>query len=176
MYWTIYTSPIGPLTVTADDTHLTGIWYEQQCDTSHHTKIDLNEHDIITQTTAWLDDYFRGNHVTFPEIPIKFQGFHFQEEVWHHLKAIPYGETTTYGAIAQRVAEARGITKMSAQAIGGAVGRNPISILVPCHRVVGAHRELTGYGGGIDKKVYLLELEGHDINDFKMPKSHPEEK
>ena len=143
-------SPVGTLYLTADEGGLTGIWM-------HPVKTE--DFPILSQAKAWLDGYFSGNptEVTFPLNP---QGTPFQKQVWEILLAIPYGETTTYGAIAREMAQRTGKEKMSAQAVGQAVGANPIAIAIPCHRVVGAKGKLTGYAGGLDKKEWLLRHEG----------------
>lgn len=145
-----YCSPVGTLYLTADEGGLTGIWM-------HPVKTE--DCPILSQAKAWLDGYFSGNptEVTFPLNP---QGTPFQKQVWEILLAIPYGETTTYGAIAREMAQRTGKEKMSAQAVGQAVGANPIAIAIPCHRVVGAKGKLTGYAGGLDKKEWLLRHEG----------------
>ena len=145
-----YPSPVGTLYLTADEGGLTGIWM-------HPVKTE--DCPILSQAKAWLDGYFSGNptEVTFPLNP---QGTSFQKQVWEILLAIPYGETTTYGAIAREMAVRTGKEKMSAQAVGQAVGANPIAIAIPCHRVVGAKGKLTGYAGGLDKKEWLLRHEG----------------
>ena len=145
-----YPSPVGTLYLTADEGGLTGIWM-------HPVKTE--DCPILSQAKAWLDGYFSGNpaEVTFPLNP---QGTPFQKQVWEILLAIPYGETTTYGAIAREMAVRTGKEKMSAQAVGQAVGANPIAIAIPCHRVVGAKGKLTGYAGGLDKKEWLLRHEG----------------
>ena len=145
-----YPSPVGTLYLTADEGGLTGIWM-------HPVKTE--DCPILSQAKAWLDGYFSGNppEVTFPLNP---QGTPFQKQVWEILLAIPYGETTTYGAIAREMAQRTGKEKMSAQAVGQAVGANPIAIAIPCHRVVGAKGKLTGYAGGLDKKEWLLRHEG----------------
>ena len=145
-----YCSPVGTLYLTADEGGLTGIWI-------HPVKTE--DCPILSQAKAWLDGYFSGNptEVTFPLNP---QGTPFQKQVWEILLAIPYGETTTYGAIAREMAVRTGKEKMSAQAVGQAVGANPIAIAIPCHRVVGAKGKLTGYAGGLDKKEWLLRHEG----------------
>ncbi|HJA94337.1 MAG TPA: methylated-DNA--[protein]-cysteine S-methyltransferase, partial [Candidatus Eisenbergiella merdipullorum] len=117
----------------------------------------------------WLDIYFSGKDPDFT-IPLHFTGTAFQNEVWKILCTIPYGQTETYGEIAKQIAVRKGLPHMSAQAVGGAVGHNEISIIVPCHRVVGADGSLTGYAGGIDKKIKLLQLEKADIRSFFIPK------
>lgn len=117
----------------------------------------------------WLDIYFSGQQPDFMP-PLHMSGTPFQMAVWETLREIPYGQTTTYGAIARKIARQRGLSKMSAQAVGQAVGRNELSILVPCHRVVGTNGSLTGYAGGIDKKIQLLQLEGAFREEYFVPK------
>ena len=145
-----YPSPVGTLYLTADAGGLTGIWMHLQ---------KTEDFPILSQAKVWLDGYFSGtpSEVTFPLNP---HGTPFQKQVWEILLTIPYGKTTTYGAIAREIALRTGKEKMSAQAVGQAVGANPISILIPCHRVVGANGKLTGYAGGLDKKEWLLRHEG----------------
>ena len=145
-----YPSPVGTLYLTADEGGLTGIWM-------HPEKTE--DFPVLAQAKLWLDSYFSGNpeEITFPLNP---HGTVFQEQVWEILLTIPYGQTTTYGAIAREMAARTGKEKMSDQAVGQAVGANPISILIPCHRVVGANGKLTGYAGGLDKKEWLLRHEG----------------
>ena len=145
-----YPSPVGTLYLTADEGGLTGIWM-------HRSKTE--DFPVLTQAKVWLDSYFSGNPIEFT-FPLNPHGTTFQKQVWEILLAIPYGETTTYGAIAREMAQRTGKEKMSAQAVGQAVGANPISILIPCHRVVGAKGKLTGYAGGLDKKEWLLRHEG----------------
>ena len=156
-----YTSPLGEILLAADDIGLTGLWFEGQKYFADSLKTDHEERElpVFQQASEWLDTYFAGNE---PEnrVPLHFTGTAFQNEVWRMLCLIPYGKTMTYGEIAGKIAEKRGLQRMSAQAVGRAVGRNPISILIPCHRVVGADGNLTGYAGGIDKKAALLKLEG----------------
>ncbi len=145
-----YPSPVGTLYLTADEGALTGVWM-------HPEKTE--DLPILSHAKAWLDGYFSGNpaEISFPLNP---KGTAFQKQVWEILLTIPYGQTTTYGAIAREMAVRTGKEKMSAQAVGQAVGANPISILIPCHRVVGAKGKLTGYAGGLDKKERLLRHEG----------------
>ncbi len=162
-----YPSPIGLLTLMSEDDVLTGGYYPGQInkDNPHYEKVQINEVPVLQKTSLWLDAYFKGEN---PEIDFKYHasGTEFREQVWEELTKIPYGETVTYGSIAQKIAKLRGKTKMSAQAVGGAVGSNPISIIIPCHRVVGHNRKLTGYGGGLDNKRYLLQCEHHDLSQF----------
>lgn len=156
MYCAQYDSPLGQLLLTCTDEGMTGIYMDWKMPRQ------LGEHPILQQTAAWLDAYFRGESLPI-EIPLAPEGTDFQKQVWKSLLAIPYGKTKTYGQIAREVARMRGKEKMSAQAVGQAVGKNPINILVPCHRVVGAAGQLTGYSCGLEKKIWLLKLEGHRI-------------
>ena len=159
-YISHYPSPIGNMLLAADEMGLTGLWFEGQ----KYFALDLDkEHEekeipLFEKVKQWLDIYFSGKEPDFT-IPLHFTGTEFQKEVWEILCTIPYGQTMTYGEIAKRIAARKGLPHMSAQAIGGAVGHNRISIIVPCHRVVGADGSLTGYAGGIEKKVKLLKLE-----------------
>lgn len=170
-YTTHYHSPLGDILLAADDTGLTGLWFEGQkyyalyLDAEHKEK----EIPLFKDVKRWLDIYFSGNEPDF-KLPLHFTGTDFQNEVWEILYSIPYGKTMTYGEIAKQLAKKRGIKQMSAQAVGGAVGHNEISIIVPCHRVVGSNGSLTGYAGGIDKKIKLLELEKINTQDFFIPK------
>ena len=159
-YISHYPSPIGNMLLAADEMGLTGLWFEGQ----KYFALDLDkEHEekeipLFEKVKQWLDIYFSGKEPDFT-IPLHFTGTEFQKEVWEILCTIPYGQTMTYGEIAKRIAARKGLPHMSAQAIGGAVGHNRISIIVPCHRVVGADGSLTGYAGGIEKKAKLLKLE-----------------
>lgn len=161
MYGTHYDSPVGKLLLTCCEDGLTGIWYDRELPEQMR-----KEHPILQQTRLWLDSYFRGENPGF-EIPIAPEGTEFQKQVWKILLTIPYGAMKTYGEIAREMAAALGKKNMSAQAVGQAVGRNPISILIPCHRVVGVKGKLTGYAGGMERKIQLLRHEGRQIeNDF----------
>jgi methylated-DNA-[protein]-cysteine S-methyltransferase len=154
-----YKSPLGEITMESDGTALTGLWLEGQRDfSSMQENLEEKELQIFKEVKCWLDIYFQGEEPDFlPQL--SYEGSSFRKTVWDILLTIPYGQTMTYGDIAKRIAEMQGIEKMSAQAVGGAVGSNPISIIVPCHRVIGAGGKLTGYAGGLDKKVKLLQLE-----------------
>lgn len=166
-----YHSPIGDILLSADSIGLTGLWFEGQkyyalyLDKDHEEK----ELPIFADTKRWLDIYFSGKEPDF-SLPLHFTGTEFQNEVWEILASIPYGKTMTYGEIAQKIAANRGLKRTSAQAVGGAVGHNEISIIVPCHRVVGTNGSLTGYAGGIEKKIALLTLENVDMQSFFVPK------
>ena len=157
-----YASPLGGMLLAADDAGLTGLWFEGQkhfarrLDSAHEER----EIPLFDEVRRWLDQYFSGREPDFMP-PLHLIGTAFEREVWALLRALPYGETTTYGAIAAQLARKRALAHMSAQAVGGAVGRNPISVIVPCHRVLGADGSLTGYAGGIERKRRLLALESH---------------
>lgn len=156
-----YSSPLGSITLSSDGAALTGLWFDGQ----KYFGATLSEEQaekalpVFDETRRWLDAYFQGKDpgATLPLAP---KGTPFQKAVWDILRTIPRGATLTYGEIALQVARAMGRVHMSPQAVGGAVGHNPISILIPCHRVVGQSGSLTGYAGGVDKKLWLLTLEG----------------
>ena len=166
-----YNSPLGGILLAADEIGLTGLWFDgEKYFADNLPKVHTEqETPILSETKRWLDLYFTGTEPDFlpPLHPI---GSAFRQAVWKILLQIPYGQTTTYGEIARQLAEQRGLTHMSAQAVGGAVGHNGISILIPCHRVVGTNGSLTGYAGGISTKVKLLELEKADMHNFFVPK------
>ena len=156
-YTTYYSSPLGKIILVSDGAALTELDFAEDVPAAsvEHMQKDL---PLFEEVSRWLDVYFAGRDPgTLP--PLAPHGTAFQQAVWNILRGIPYGTTTTYGRIAAHIAAARG-GRMSAQAVGGAVGRNPISILIPCHRVIGADGSLTGYAGGLDKKEALLRLEG----------------
>ena len=169
-YISHYSSPIGDILLAADETGLTGLWFEGQKYFASHLGKVYEEKAVPQIETAkrWLDIYFSGKKPDFT-VPLHFTGTDFQKEVWDILAAIPYGQLTTYGEIAGQLAAKRNLAHMSAQAVGSAVGHNPISIIVPCHRVVGAKGSLTGYAGGIDRKRALLTLEGVDLSKLVSP-------
>ena len=166
-----YDSPMGGILLAADEIGLVGLWFDGQKYFARDLPEECIERDTpaLTEAKRWLDIYFTGKEPDFlpPLHPI---GSAFRQDVWGILLQIPYGKTTTYGEIARRLAEKRGLSRMSAQAVGGAVGHNEISIIIPCHRVVGINGSLTGYAGGIEKKIKLLELEQTDMTRFFMPK------
>lgn len=172
-YHCYYRTPNGfsNIQMCSDGEYLTGLWFEGSRDAGKHTAASTEAAlPIFAETANWLDLYFRG--IQPPFIPKwKIQNLtSFRQEVMDIMLTIPYGETMTYGDIADRIARNHGTPKMSAQAVGGAVGWNPLCILIPCHRVVGAKGSLTGYGGGMENKIALLRLEGHDLSKFKLPK------
>jgi len=159
-----YRSPLGEIWMAADDIGLTGLWFPGQKYVSLPTEWRQRETEILIRGKRWLDEYFSGRQPAV-SVPLHPGGTAFQMEVWALLREIPYGETRTYGCLAQKLAQRRSLAHMSAQAVGGAVGRNPISILIPCHRCIGADGSLTGYAGGLDRKKALLKLEGIRIQD-----------
>ena len=160
----IYSSPIGSLSLVADDHSLYGIWVQEQKHFERGIGDDTIEavvsHPILDSVIACLDAYFKGKSRDLSDLPLAPIGTDFEKQVWSYLQGIPYGQTVTYGQIAKDLQVA------SAQAIGGAVGRNPWSILVPCHRVLGAGKRLTGYAAGVEKKAWLLGHEGADFKDI----------
>ena len=159
-YISHYRSPIGDMLMAADGTGLTGLWFEGQKYFADQLDEEYMEREIplFEKVKKWLDIYFSGKEPDFT-VPLHFKGTAFQKEVWEILCTIPYGRTMTYGEIAEQIAAEKGLPRMSARAVGGAVGHNRISVIVPCHRVVGANGRLTGYAGGIEKKMKLLALE-----------------
>lgn len=174
VYQTLYRSVLGSILLTSDGTGLTGLWLENQKNFRSAVREEMIQHDglpVFLQTKEWLNRYFAGENPSSGEILLTPYGSPFRQTVWKLLCQIPYGQVTTYGELARRVAAVTGKEQMSAQAVGGAVGHNPISILIPCHRVVGAGGNLTGYDGGLDKKVKLLELEGALRPEMYLPKN-----
>ena len=166
-YTSHYHSPLGNITLASDGNSLTGLWFDGQKYFADIIAGEKTLHDgmlpVFADTRRWLDIYFSGKQPDFTP-PLKMASTPFRKAVWEILLTIPYGKTMTYGEIAAITARQRNISKMSAQAVGGAVGHNHISIIVPCHRVIGAHGSLTGYAGGIRKKIQLLEHEGVNIS------------
>ena len=155
-------SPLGKILLAADEIGLTGLWFEGQKEFERMRPWAGEEESFpaLEQARRWLDLYFEGREPDF-SVPLHPAGTAFQQSVWNILLTIPYGKTTTYGEIARQIAAQNGLARMSAQAVGGAVSRNPIAILVPCHRVIGADGSLTGYAGGVERKRALLALESH---------------
>lgn len=171
VYTCKYKSPLGDILLAADEVGLTGLWFTGQkyfADTLPDEHM-LQETEILIEGKKWLDVYFSGEEPKFT-LPLHPIGSAFRQAVWQILLEIPYGKTITYGEIAHRMGELRNTSHMSAQAVGGAVGHNEISIIIPCHRVVGTNGSLTGYAGGIEKKISLLELEHTDMSHFFVPK------
>ena len=166
-----YLSPLGTIYLTSNGEYLTGLWFKDSKDTlKHHGNFKKKDLPIFRETIKWLDIYFSGN---IPNFTPKYKIDNltpFRKLVIDIMNKIPYGEVITYNDIAKEIAKKRKITKMSAQAVGGAVGWNPICIIIPCHRVVGANGNLTGYGGGIQNKIKLLKIEKNDMSKFSLPK------
>lgn len=158
--FSFFPSPLGEMILASDGESLTGLWFLGQ---KHAPPLSTDPEQadlpVFAQARAWLAAYFQGKDPG-PAPLLRPAGTPFQQAVWQLLLGIPYGRTTTYKALAGQLAGQRGLESMSAQAVGGAVGRNPISILIPCHRVMGSDGSLTGYAGGLDRKRALLELEG----------------
>ena len=166
-----YESPLGAINVVSDGENIVELWLVGQrgfCGALEEGNL-MEQIPVLAMAKEWLDRYFAGDKPTPREIPLAPVGGDFRQEVWKILCDIPYGELITYGEIAKRIAARKGIEKMAAQAVGGAVGHNPISIVIPCHRVVGAGGNLTGYGGGIALKQALLAHEGVDLSGFFAP-------
>lgn len=170
-YTTTYHSPIGDILLAADTTGLTGLWFEGARYFANGLDSEHKEQNlpIFTQTKQWLDTYFSSS-IPDEMPPIHMTGSDFRLAVWQLLLQVPYGQTITYGALARKIEQQMGIPRMSAQAIGGAIAHNPICILIPCHRVIGTNGSLTGYAGGIDKKIKLLSLEKADLSGLFVPK------
>jgi methylated-DNA-[protein]-cysteine S-methyltransferase len=165
-----YNSPVGPLTVASDGESITGLWIKGQKYFAATLEAENSSMDspVFERVKEWLTTYFNGKNPAFTP-PLAPKGSPFRQAVWKILREIPYGEVITYGDIAMMIAKQSDKEKMSAQATGGAVGHNPISIIIPCHRVVGADGSLTGYAGGIKTKMKLLTLEQTDMSK---PMSH----
>jgi methylated-DNA-[protein]-cysteine S-methyltransferase len=156
-----YQAPMGAITAAARDGALVGLWFDGQKYFPPNTQNweAAPSYPVLAKLRTWLDAYFAGEN---PAVSLKLApvGSEFRQTVWRILCEIPYGKTTTYGTIAKQIAVKQGKARVSAQAVGGAVGHNPISLLIPCHRAVGSTGSLTGYAGGLDKKQALLNLEG----------------
>lgn len=172
LYSTEYASPVGAMTLVSDGENIIGLWIAGQKYFAENIKEIMAERSalpVFGLTKKWLDAYFKGGRPAISELPLAPVGGEFRKTVWDILCEIPYGQCTTYGEVAKKVAARINRKSMSSQAVGGAVGHNPISIIIPCHRVVGASGSLTGYAGGIEKKVKLLEHEGVDMSRFFIP-------
>ena len=171
-YTTSYSSPVGQLMLASEGESLIGLWLEGQKYFAASVKDGLEENSglpIFTVTKKWLDAYFCGLEPAASELPLAPRGSDFRKAVWEILCDIPYGHYITYGEIAKKMAARMNKAGMSSQAVGGAVGHNPISIIIPCHRVVGTNGSLTGYAGGLENKKKLLALEGVDLSHFFTP-------
>lgn len=170
LYYKKISSPLGEITLRSDGESLTGLWF---ADDKHYGDKDIQsaqnaELMVFALAEKWLAEYFAGREPKI-YVPLQFTGSDFQERVWKILQNIPYGRLVTYGDIAREIAEQLGRSHMSAQAVGGAVGHNPLCIIIPCHRVIGANGSLTGYGGGMWRKVRLLEIEKADMSKLTVP-------
>lgn len=165
-----YASPLGGITLASDGEALTGLWFDGQKYFGSTLTQDAEQKKlpVFDRAAQWLTVYFSGKEPDFTP-PLSMKTTSFRETVWKIMLTIPYGKTMTYGEIARELARQRGIVKMSAHAVGGAVSHNPISLIIPCHRVVGTNGSLTGYAGGIDKKVQLLTLEKADLSGLFIP-------
>ena len=166
-----YASPVGGILLAADEIGLTGLWFEGEKFFADNlpAKHEEKESPTLAAAKRWLDIYFKGKEPDFTP-PLHPVGSAFRMKVWDILLQIPYGQTVTYGWIARQLAVREGLSRMSAQAVGGAVGHNEISIIIPCHRVVGTSGSLTGYAGGLDRKIALLKTEHVDMSRFFVPK------
>lgn len=178
-YTTYYHSPIGKILMSSDGQNLTGLWFEGQkyfANTLRGISVDNKDLAVFLKAKDWLDTYFNHKQPEITDLPLAPEGSPFQQEVWKILCDIPYGKVMTYGEIAKKIARQRGMKAMSAQAVGGAIGGNPISIIIPCHRVIGSNGSLTGYAGGIKTKIALLALENVDMTRLFPPKKETENK
>lgn len=173
LYKSYYNSHLGEMLIVSDNEKLIGVWIKDQkyyLDKIKEEIILKNDLDIIQKTIDWLNRYFNGEKPTIHELQLAPRGSNFRQIVWNILCQIPYGETRTYGYIAKKVAKIMNKEKMSAQAVGNAVGHNPISIIIPCHRVVGENGSLTGYAGGIENKIKLLRIENVNMENLYVPR------
>lgn len=170
IYTSQYVSPLGAITLACDEEAVTGLWFNGQKHFGNILPPDTQgrERPLLKEAKKWLDIYFSGREPDFLP-PLHYDSTPFRKAVCDIMLTIPYGRTMTYGQIARELARQQGREKVSAQAVGGAVGHNPISLLIPCHRVVGTGGSLTGYAGGIDRKMQLLRLEGADMSRFFVP-------
>lgn len=169
LYYDTYYSPVGKITLISDNKYLIGLYIEGQkyfMNKIKETPLKNEDIEILNKTKLWLDDYFSGRKPNIVDLNIKPNASDFQMEVLNILCEIPYGKTTTYKEISEKLKIKMNKKNMSPQAVGGAVSHNPISIIIPCHRVIGADGNLTGYAGGIEKKIKLLEFEGVDTSKF----------
>lgn len=167
-----YRSPLGPLLLAERDERLVGLWMEGQkhfLGSLRGSPLECRVTPVLRRTERWLDRYFAGEKPSIAELPLAPIGSVFRNEVWKVLCGIPYGKTVTYGEISRELAVRRGGGRVSARAVGGAVGHNPISIVIPCHRVVGSNGGLVGYAGGLQRKITLLAHEGVDVGRFLVP-------
>ena len=167
MNYKIYNSPLGSIHLYSDGTAITGLYLQNQLQQFPVKAVESNADPAIKEAILWLDAYFSGMQPSPDNLPLRPSGSAFQQRIWQLLLRIPYGQTVTYGQLAKQLSGS-----MSAQAVGQAVGKNPISIIIPCHRVLGTNNRLTGYAGGIEYKVALLKHEGLDDTAFIYPKNY----
>lgn len=173
-YSAVYDSPIGRLTLCAFENKIAGLWMDGQKyfgASIPEKMIEKSDYPVFDRARAWLDSYFSGQQPKITDLPLSPIGGDFRQGVWQILCEIPYGQVITYGDIAKKMAARLGLETMSGQAVGGAVGHNPISIIIPCHRVVGTNGSLTGFAGGVQTKIKLLEHEGVDTSRLFVPKN-----
>lgn len=174
VYMTHYDSPVGDIFLAAKEESLIGLWISRQkyfLGSLKEPMREQNDYPVLVKTRNWLDRYFAGEKPEISELNLAPIGSDFRKAVWAELCQIPYGEVTTYGELSKKIAVKLGKQQMSAQAVGGAVGHNAISIIIPCHRVVGSNGSLTGYAGGIDKKIQLLIHENVNMEKLFIPKT-----
>lgn len=169
-YKTKYSSKFLDIILVSDEESITGLWIGEKDSTNNEEFVEDSNHPILKIGTKWLDAYFENKKPSTHDLPLNPLGSFFRKTVWDLLLKIPYGELTTYSDLAKEVAKIVGKDKMSAEAIGGAVSHNPISIIIPCHRVVGKNGCLTGYSGGLDNKIKLLTHEEVDMSKLYLPK------
>lgn len=169
MFKSYYNSNLGKIIIVADNRYIYGLYFDNQKYLPENLeKLEINNNSpIIKQVKLWLEEYFNAKNPNLENLPVKLIGSEFKMLVWSVLKTIPYGKTITYGEIAKTLAKKTNKEKISARAVGNAVGHNPISIIIPCHRVIGANGKITGYAGGIDKKTALLKLEGINVDKIQ---------
>lgn len=173
LYTKYYNSPIGKLLLVEKDSSLVGVWMENQkyfLGSLKNETLRESDTEVLNKTKEWLDSYFKGEKPTVDVLKLAPEGTKFQKEVWKILFEIPYGEVTTYGEISKKISISQEFRKISARAVGGAVGHNPLSIIIPCYRVIGKNGSLTGYAGGLEKKIKLLNHEGVDMKKLFVPK------
>ena len=169
IYTASYSSPLGDMLLAVKDGALVGLWFEGQkyYGAAISDAVPKDDDKTSVKVKRWLDRYFAGKRPDAAELALAPAGSDFRQAVWAVLRKLPYGKTISYGDIARTLAKREGFGQVSARAVGGAVAHNPVSVIIPCHRVVGSDGKLTGYAGGIDKKIKLLELEGVDVKLFK---------
>ena len=171
IYTASYSSPLGDMLLAVKDGALVGLWFEGQkyYGAAISEAVPKDDDKTSVKVKRWLDRYFAGKRPDAAELALTPAGSDFRQAVWAVLRKIPYGKTISYGDIARTLAKRKGFEQVSARAVGGAVAHNPVSVIIPCHRVVGSDGSLTGYAGGVDRKAKLLALENADMRKFFMP-------